>query len=62
MEELKCEECGEEFTAISKYEMRPDDRNYVVEQKQCDTVDGQYIEWWQIMCPNCEAVVEEYGR
>lgn len=62
MEELKCSECGTEFTAISEVETRPDDRNYVVEQKTCDTIDGKYTEWWQIVCPECMEVVSEWGR
>ena len=62
MEEHKCGECGTEFTSISGIEKPPGDRKYVIEQKTCDIVDGQYMEWWQIRCPECFEVVDEWGR
>ena len=62
VENQKCDDCGFEFVSISYLEDPGGDREYVVEQKTCDIVDGQYIEWFQIVCPKCSNVVCECGR
>lgn len=59
MENHNCDECQIAFTSRGEFEQSDAD---VVEQKTCDTVDGQYIEWWQIRCPKCHDIIQEYGR
>lgn len=59
MEKHICDECNKIFTSKEKCEDVDAD---VVEQQTCDIVEGQYIEWAQIRCPQCDNVVMEYGR
>jgi len=59
MDNHKCYECGHKFTSREEFDYSDSD---VVEQKVCDTVEGQFVEWFQVRCPECDEVVEEWGR
>jgi len=52
MELNKCKECGLEFTSKFYLEDGPAD---VIEQV------GPCGQGWQVICPNCDYVVSEYG-
>jgi hypothetical protein len=52
-------ECGATFTSRERYEPVHAD---VVEQEMCDTIEGQFTSWTQIICPVCHEVVTEHGR
>lgn len=59
MSKFECEECKHQFTCGTEYD-DPNDFD-TVDQKTCDTVDGQYVEYFQVVCPKCGEVVFDYG-
>ena len=59
MAKFECEDCNKQFTCGTSY----DDKNDfdTIDHTMCDTIDGQYVEYFQVVCPQCGFVVFEYG-
>jgi len=45
-----CNECGKQYTSKPRHDNGDAD---VEEIQNCDTIEGQYIEWVEVKCPNC---------
>lgn len=53
-----CEECRTEFTSSQYHnDGDPDIGADVQEEIVCDTIDGQFTEFFVIRCPNCSGWV-----